>query len=159
MTGAQAHINAQDFKVTSDGSTNKFTIEASTGNTVIEGTLDVSSDITGSGDVQGAEIRATNGLVVTGAAAHVNAQMLKVTSDGSTAVFSVAGDTGNTIIGGTLDVTSAATVGGLEVNAAEAHINGVNLGYQTELDPINLLLLRQRVTLSSRVAWTLHRIL
>ena len=122
VTGGEVHVNAQDFKV-SDGSSDTFSIQASSGNTIIAGTLDVTSDITGTGDVEGAEIRATNGLIVTNAGVHINAQDILVTSDGSTQVMKVTGASGNTEVGESTITSTATFNGGLVISGAETHLD------------------------------------
>ena len=72
VAGAGAHANAQNFVVTSDGTTNKFAVVASSGNTDIEGNFTFGGTVMVSGDIQANEIRATNGAVVSGAAAHAS---------------------------------------------------------------------------------------
>jgi len=120
------HINAQNVRVTSNGATDKFTIEASSGNTVIEGTLDVNNHLTCTGNIEGDEIIATNGMTVSGAQMHINAQSFKVTSDGATDKFTIS-SAGATEVMGTLSVTGLATFnGGLEVAGAATHISGQN---------------------------------
>ena len=124
----------------SDGSlaiqTNKFTVAGNTGNTVVAGTLDAggttlsslssgAATLSSTLDVTGATTLSST-LNVTGAATlsstldvagdvDVNSGKFAVTaSDGSLAIssnkFTVAGDTGNTVVAGTLNATGAATL-------------------------------------------------
>ena len=103
-------------------------MDSATGNVVIAGTLAHSSTITTNGDVEGQEMRATNGGVITNAPLHVNAVDLSVTSDGLASVFSVAGSTGNTNIAGALTASLGTTLnGGFEAGGpGNTHINGQN---------------------------------
>ena len=113
-------VNSGKFAVTaSDGSlaisSNKFTVAGDTGNTVVAGTLNatgaatLSSTLDVAGDVD------------------VNSGKFAVTaSDGSLAIssnkFTVAGDTGNTVVAGTLNVTGATTLSTLDV-AGDVDVN------------------------------------
>ena len=55
MTSADSHMNAQNFRV-SDGTSDTFTVQASSGNSVIAGSMGITGDITGSADIQGARL-------------------------------------------------------------------------------------------------------
>ena len=123
-------VNSGKFAVTaSDGSlaisSNKFTVAGDTGNTVVAGTLNatgaatLSSTLDVAGDVD------------------VNSGKFAVTaSDGSLAIssnkFTVAGDTGNTVVAGTLNATGAATLsstldvaGDVDVNSGKFAVDGI----------------------------------
>ena len=131
----------------SDGSlaiqTNKFTVAGNTGNTVVAGTLDAggttlsslssgAATLSSTLDVTGATTLSST-LNVTGAATlsstldvagdvDVNSGKFAVTaSDGSLAIssnkFTVAGDTGNTVVAGTLDA-GGTTLSSLSSGAA-----------------------------------------
>ena len=104
----------------SDGSlaisSNKFTVAGDTGNTVVAGTLNatgaatLSSTLDVAGDVD------------------VNSGKFAVTaSDGSLAIssnkFTVAGDTGNTVVAGTLNATGAATLSSTLDVAGDVDVN------------------------------------
>ena len=109
------------FAVTaSDGSlaisSNKFTVAGDTGNTVVAGTLNatgaatLSSTLDVAGDVD------------------VNSGKFAVTaSDGSLAIssnkFTVAGDTGNTVVAGTLNATGATTLSSTLDVAGDVDVN------------------------------------
>ena len=113
-------MNSGKFAVTaSDGSlaisSNKFTVAGDTGNTVVAGTLNatgaatLSSTLDVAGDVD------------------VNSGKFAVTaSDGSLAIssnkFTVAGDTGNTVVAGTLNATGATLSSTLDV-AGDVDVN------------------------------------
>ena len=115
-------VNSGKFAVTaSDGSlaisSNKFTVAGDTGNTVVAGTLNatgaatLSSTLDVAGDVD------------------VNSGKFAVTaSDGSLAIssnkFTVAGDTGNTVVAGTLNATGAATLSSTLDVAGDVDVNG-----------------------------------
>ena len=114
-------VNSGKFAVTaSDGSlaisSNKFTVAGDTGNTVVAGTLNatgaatLSSTLDVAGDVD------------------VNSGKFAVTaSDGSLAIssnkFTVAGDTGNTVVAGTLNATGAATLSSTLDVAGDVDVN------------------------------------
>ena len=125
--------------------TNKFTVAGNTGNTVVAGTLDAggttlsslssgAATLSSTLDVTGATTLSST-LNVTGAATlsstldvagdvDVNSGKFAVTaSDGSLAIssnkFTVAGDTGNTVVAGTLDAggTTLSRSSGLRVSS------------------------------------------
>ena len=114
-------VGSSAFVVTaSDGSlaisSNKFTVAGDTGNTVVAGTLNatgaatLSSTLDVAGDVD------------------VNSGKFAVTaSDGSLAIssnkFTVAGDTGNTVVAGTLNATGAATLSSTLDVAGDVDVN------------------------------------
>ena len=129
-------VNSGKFAVTaSDGSlaisSNKFTVAGNTGNTVVAGTLDVSDyerdavEHAGCGRRRGREQEV--GWV-----------------DGSLAIssnkFTVAGDTGNTVVAGTLDAggtTLSSLSSGAATLSSTLNVAGdvdVNSGKQPELD-------------------------
>ena len=113
-------VNSGKFAVTaSDGSlaisSNKFTVAGNTGNTVVAGTLDVTGATTL--DVTGATTSTLN-VGSCDAVEHAGCgrrrgreqgKFAVTASDGSLAIssnkFTVAGNTGNTVVAGTLDVT------------------------------------------------------
>jgi hypothetical protein len=99
-----------------DINTNKFTVAASSGNTLIAGTLALTSDFA----------VATNKFQVTAASGNtVVGGTLGVTGDVAvnTSSFTVAASSGNTVVGGTLNVTGATTHTG-----ATTFTGGIALG-------------------------------
>jgi len=92
--------------------TDKFTVDAATGNTVVAGTLTVNGTTVydGENSVTGL-FTAEGGLLVEGDG--TGTQFLTV-NDGTTTVFQVDSSNGNTTVEGTLDVTGAVTLGSLE---------------------------------------------
>ena len=125
VTTADMHVSANDLILTSDGLTQTFSADSATGNVAVGGTLTHSSTITSSADVQGNEMRPTNGLIVTNEAFHMSAVGLSVTSDGASEVFSTASATGNTAIAGTITVLGATTFNN-GIDAASTHIDSQN---------------------------------
>ena len=124
-------VNSGKFAVTaSDGSlaisSNKFTVAGDTGNTVVAGTLDVTGATTLSSLSSGAATLSST-LDVAGDV-DVNSGKFAVTaSDGSLAIssnkFTVAGDTGNTVVAGTLNATGAATLSSTLDVAGDVDVN------------------------------------
>ena len=120
-------MNSGKFAVTaSDGSlaisSNKFTVAGNTGNTVVAGTLDAGGTTLSSLSSGAATLSST--LDVAGDV-DVNSGKFAVTaSDGSLAIssnkFTVAGNTGNTVVAGTLDVTGATYVEQPELGSCDA---------------------------------------
>ena len=91
--------------------TNKFTVAAATGNTLVAGTLTVTGALTPTGGITG------------GSTSNITINTNKFTVDastGNTAVAGTLGVTGNTTVGGTFSVTGLASFpGGISVTGAE----------------------------------------
>lgn len=126
-TGGTA--TAEAFRISQDASvsvnTNKFTVAGTTGNTVVAGTLAVTSDVavntnkftvaasSGNTVVAGTlGVTGTSTIAVLSATSGTFSSTLGVTGDVAvnTNKFTVAASSGNTVIAGTLGVTGASTI-------------------------------------------------
>ena len=87
VTGVGAHASGQDFKVSSDGSSNVFFAESTNGDTNIQGTTTVGS------------LATFGGLEVTGGIVHINGADFKVSNSGLDK-FTIAASSGNTVCEG-----------------------------------------------------------
>lgn len=93
--------------------TDKFTVAAVTGNTLVAGTLDASGDFKVNTDKF--IVNATTGAALVAGQLSITGD-LKVNTD----KFTVAAATGNTVIAGTLDVTEKATLGDTSVAVTQS---------------------------------------
>ena len=129
-----------------DVNTNKFTVDATTGNTAVAGTLGVtgaatlssSLDVTGATGVDGDFDINTNKFTVASSTGNTAiAGTLDVTGatgvdgdfDVASTMFTVASGTGNTAIAGTLGVTGVATLATVDINGGS--IDGTAIGAST----------------------------
>jgi hypothetical protein len=98
------------FKIKNGSSTDKFTVDSSSGNTSIAGTLDVTDNVTLNKNVTivGSDTGAT--------------ELFKIKNGSSTDKFTVDSSSGNTSIAGTLDVTG--TITGTSLTVGSGGITG-----------------------------------
>ena len=143
QTDVILNADSANFKVQLNDTTDKFTIASATGNTDIQGTLDVNgaTNITNTLGVTGITsiTNATNPSNLIGAAALQVTGGAVINKDvflgedfymgpNNAPSFSIVGATGNTLIGGTLGVTGTTTLGIADVGtlnlSSNANISG-----------------------------------
>lgn len=114
IAGGLLHVNSNSFKITSDGTTQKFLVTSAGAVTIADDiTLQkAAASITHSGatslTISSASLVLSGATTVSGGILHVHSQNLKVTSDGSTQKFLVTASSGAVAMAGDLTMSAAA---------------------------------------------------